>query len=748
MRNVFTVFMAYAVAVFSIGSSLNGQFASQYPNGQYPPTGGQYPAAGQYPQQPYPQQSYPQQSYPQQTNAQQSYPQNPYGQNQPYPQAGNDGQDGPDLAADRQHGVARISTIQGDVNLRRGDTGELVAAITNTPVTTQDHVQTAPGSLAEIELDYGNVVRLGPNTDVGFADLEYRRYQVQLGAGTVIYRVLRNSNSQAEIDTPSVAVRPGAIGEYRISVLEDNTTQITVRSGQAEIFSPRGSQNVGPGQTTMVRGDPSSPEFQSGFELARDQFDGWSESRDGRLLASQSYRYVSQDVYGADDLDAYGSWVPSQYGQVWEPRPPNADWSPYSNGQWGWTNYYGWTWVDNSPWGWAPYHYGRWFMNGGAGWCWWPGGRGAGFGWSPALVGFFGLGAAIGWAALAPFELFHPWWGRSSYGGFYGRGGFGGGYNNGFRNGNIAGMYRNAAFRGGAMSAGLGRFSGPGQRFSAVGQNQMREASLLHGQLPVSATRGSRQFSDRQAFSNPRFASVANRQFFQHQQPSQGARMSFAGGSNAGRSSNSAQTLNSAQALRGNFGGQGRGVQQNSYSGSGSGPGRSSVSGGWQRFGDPGTGSPNGAGSRQSFSNQSESGWHTFGDAQHSPSSFGPSNGRPSGSPPYGASAYGNGRMYSAPNNNQYRSPSNNPATGPRQSYSAPRGSYNYGGGRSTYSAPAVQQQRYSAPAVQHYSAPQSSSHGGGGSFGGGSPHNNGGGGSSQSGGGGGHSSSSGHHGR
>jgi len=219
-----------------------------------------------------------------------------------------------------QQGVARLSIVQGDVNVKRGDSGDLVAAAINAPLMPQDHVQTSDGSRAEVQLDSANMIRLAPNTDLGFADLEYRRFQVQLGAGTIIYRVLRDSNAQAEVDTPSIALRPTQQGNYRISVLDDGSTQITVRSGELQVYSPGGTQNLEAGQTMLVRGDSSDPQFQMSSQIAPDQFDDWSANRDRELLASRSYQYVSPDIYGADDLDAYGNWVPSQYGNVWEPQ--------------------------------------------------------------------------------------------------------------------------------------------------------------------------------------------------------------------------------------------------------------------------------------------------------------------------------------------------------------------------------------------------------------------------------------------
>lgn len=727
------------------------------------------------------------------------YPAQSYPQGQAYPQSGTNEQD---AAADQQHGVARLSVVQGDVNVKLGSTGELVAGAVNAPLVAQDHVQTSDGSRAEIEFDYANSIRVAPNTDVGFADLEYRRYQVQLAAGTIVYRVLRQSDGQAEIDTPSIAIRPMQEGIYRISVRDDGTTEVTVRSGEAEIYSPSGSQYLQPGQTMLVQGDASNPQFQTIAEIPADQFDDWCGNRDRELLASQSYRYVSPDIYGADDLDAYGTWVPSQYGTVWQPQLPVADWSPYSYGHWAWIDYYGWSWVDYAPWGWAPFHYGRWFWNGPHGWCWWPGAVSAAF-WSPAVVGFFGWGGfglsfglgGLGWVALAPFEVFHPWWGRGFYGGWRG-GGWGRGYERGLERGvDVARMYRNARVRGGAMAAAYNGFGGVHQRYTPASQAQLRGANLFRGSVPLAPTRTSLQFSNHRATANPRLATAANRQFFVHQRPPQvgGARVAqqqtrmqqgFGGGSqragmngqrgiapNAQRPATAGPSRNTGVANGANSRmsqplnarmneprlaappqRNAHGVPPNMRTGVGAQNSyRTPSSSGWQRFGDPGVGNA----FRQGFTGANEhSGWHSFGAPEHS--NAGP--------------AYGAGRTGAYPAS---PGPARSFGSSPyRQNYpSRPqvtnRGASMYGGysgmnngGRSPFAAPhtaARPMQHFSAPAAPHYAQPAmphysapSGGHSsapaprGGGSFhGGGSPHGGGG-----SHGGGGHPSSSGHHSR
>ena len=288
-------------------------------------------------------------------------------------------------------GVARLSLINGDVKLRQGDTGEETAGAINAPVLSGDRIFTAQNSSSEIQFDSANVLRMGNVTEVVMGQLADRRFEIHLMNGTVMARVMRDNPAQFEIDTPSVSVRPTQRGSYRIAVLQDGTTEITVRSGSAEIFSPQGSETLRPGQTMLTRGDPANPEFQIVSEIQRDEFDQWNDGRDREMDRSISSRYVPSDVYGTESLDSYGSWTyDAPYGYVWVPRV-DADWAPYRQGRWSYVNYYGWTWVSADPWGWAPYHYGRWYQ-GSRGWAWYPGAIGPRYYWRPALVAFFGWG--------------------------------------------------------------------------------------------------------------------------------------------------------------------------------------------------------------------------------------------------------------------------------------------------------------------------------------------------------------------
>src|ERR1700686_126007 len=111
-------------------------------------------------------------------------------------------------ADDLQRGVARISLMNGEVSVRRGDSGEWVAGVINAPLLSDDRISTGPNSRAEVQFDAANILRIGGNAEVRLTQLEATRYQMEIAHGTVTFRVLRPSNANVEVDTPNVSVRP------------------------------------------------------------------------------------------------------------------------------------------------------------------------------------------------------------------------------------------------------------------------------------------------------------------------------------------------------------------------------------------------------------------------------------------------------------------------------------------------------------------------------------------------------------
>src|SRR5437588_265627 len=67
--------------------------------------------------------------------------------------------------SDPSRGAARISLLNGEVSVRRGDSGDVVAAAINAPLVTQDRVLTASSSRAEVQFDSANMLRIGSNSE-------------------------------------------------------------------------------------------------------------------------------------------------------------------------------------------------------------------------------------------------------------------------------------------------------------------------------------------------------------------------------------------------------------------------------------------------------------------------------------------------------------------------------------------------------------------------------------------------------
>lgn len=320
--------------------------------------------------------------------------------------------------ADQTPDVARLSSVAGNVTIGN-DTSQSIQARVNMPVLPGQYLSTSGESRAEVQLGYADALRAASYTQLRFTNLDGIGDTVQLAAGTVELRMLRTSNDQPLIETPSVTVRPQQPGAYMVSVTQDGGTQITVRSGEADIVTPGGSQELRPGRMMLATGNANDPQFTYVATAPYDGFEQWNDDLDRQFAQTGAYQYVNQYVIGANDLNNYGSWnyIPG-YGECWHPNE-YAGWAPYQNGTWITNNYYGPTWVGYEPWGWAPYHYGRWFYAPRVGWSWDPGRRVVRPLWSPALVGFFGFTADgvhagagnVGWVPLAPGETLHPWWG-------------------------------------------------------------------------------------------------------------------------------------------------------------------------------------------------------------------------------------------------------------------------------------------------------------------------------------------------
>jgi FecR protein len=324
--------------------------------------------------------------------------------------------------------VARISYLSGEVSFSRGDDpDDWQPADVNVPMTLGDRIYTGSRSRLELQVHGGDLVRLGARTDFAALNLTEDTKQFSLTSGVASIRIRRLSDWEIfEIDTPNAAVIFEQPGDYRVDVDEDGFTRVAVHDGTATVAAGGGQILLRAGEAMEVEGI-DAPRYDIVALAGPDAWDRWVIERDDRQSRTRSYRYVSADIVGADDLDEYGRWEQVRdYGWVWSPTAVAADWAPYRSGHWIWQDPWGWTWVSAEPWGWAPYHYGRWARISSR-WYWVPVAPAVRYvSYSPALVAFvgggpgwsasisIGSGGFVGWFPLGPQDPFSPWWGDRS----------------------------------------------------------------------------------------------------------------------------------------------------------------------------------------------------------------------------------------------------------------------------------------------------------------------------------------------
>ena len=314
--------------------------------------------------------------------------------------------------------VARLSAFDGQVWVYSPDAGEWVSAARNQPLTSGDRIATDNGARAELQIG-STSVRLDSATELEVVQLDDEHTGLALVEGSAIAQ-LRDPNGagQVEVSTDEGRFVTLRAGNYRFD-RGDAKSGVTVYAGQARYEGANSALAVNAGQRAEFWIDSGGVAQYSMLAPVNDEFTAWSAERDRRVVGSVAERYVSPEMTGAGELDAYGRWEQDpDYGSVWIPTAVAVDWAPYSHGRWTWVRPWGWTWIDDAPWGFAPFHYGRW-VYARNNWCWTPGVRVARPIYAPALVAWVGGprgnvsvtiagGPAVGWFPLAPREVYVP----------------------------------------------------------------------------------------------------------------------------------------------------------------------------------------------------------------------------------------------------------------------------------------------------------------------------------------------------
>jgi hypothetical protein len=313
--------------------------------------------------------------------------------------------------------AGRLAAFSGGVSLRDPGQPQWQPAERNLPIATGSALWTEARGRALLELPGVNL-GLESGSGLEWTRLDDAGAEASLAQGQAALLVhALDPDDVLRIATPRGTAEILKPGRYVIEAgAEGAPSRVVVQQGHAAWVQPDGQRILlGPGRALATSGE--APAITAAGEAA--PILAWT------LAQEPKFNEVPQSVAlmpGGRQLAEFGRWSRHpEYGDIWRPEVP-AGWVPFREGNWRWTDPWGWTWRDAQPWGFATSHYGRWFEYDGA-WAWapvvvaapivvlaprrWPV-------FTPAVVGFFGPpgrwggGRPVGWAPLAPHEPFWP----------------------------------------------------------------------------------------------------------------------------------------------------------------------------------------------------------------------------------------------------------------------------------------------------------------------------------------------------
>ena len=279
--------------------------------------------------------------------------------------------------------AARLSSVDGGVQLTQGEQIIADPALANTPLFEGTVVTTREDGRAELQFDDGSVVRLSPNSSLQITVLRQAggtgKSEVVLTNGLGYFEISGNASNQMIARFGDSSVRASEFTVVRVN-LDSPPGEVAVFTGSAHLDHGSLSLDIHGGQSVALNGaDPS--QYNLAETIEPDSWDAWNADRDQELTSQEAAKTAatgsqpnsSNPAWG--DLDANGNWydVPGQ-GYVWSPyEAADSNWDPYGSGNWVYTPQFGYVWVSSESWGYMPYSAGYWNYYDNFGWGWAPG---------------------------------------------------------------------------------------------------------------------------------------------------------------------------------------------------------------------------------------------------------------------------------------------------------------------------------------------------------------------------------------
>jgi hypothetical protein len=231
-----------------------------------------------------------------------------------------------------------VNFVSGKVSVfrRNGTSGFLLPG---DEIEPGDRVSTGQGSMAEILLNPGSYMRLGPLSSFEFGTTSLDDLRVSLRTGSAVFEVIAADDFRVSVQLPRSEIELTRSGVFRIDVLADGSGRIAVHKGKAFVGSGAETEVRAGRLATISRGGTSVTKFDRD---EGDELDRWSKARAKELtrinaqLKRDALRNTLLSAYngrGWNMYNSFGLWVFDPFRRMWCFLPFGSGWgSPYG---WG-----------------------------------------------------------------------------------------------------------------------------------------------------------------------------------------------------------------------------------------------------------------------------------------------------------------------------------------------------------------------------------------------------------------------------
>jgi hypothetical protein len=229
-----------------------------------------------------------------------------------------------------------VSHTEGDVR-KLAEDGARLSLSKNENLLAGEIVETGNGR-AEILLNPGSFLRVGPNSRMNFVSTSLEDISVNLIAGSYIFELFADDDFSILTRLGNSAVRLTRTGVFRVDVRPDGTSSLAVVRGRAVIGY--GVSDIRSGRVAHFSGDEVRVDKFN--RNVRDQLDTWSQNRakeTAKNNARLQTRVLRDSMLSSFDLGGWnfhrtlGVWVYNNRLGSWSFLPFGMGWSsPYGYG--------------------------------------------------------------------------------------------------------------------------------------------------------------------------------------------------------------------------------------------------------------------------------------------------------------------------------------------------------------------------------------------------------------------------------